>query len=118
MDDIFKNQISNDLNNVFLNTDEFADPHNINGIDGVKCIIDTYRTSALRPGLSRFEGNEKDTMMLFISEANWPGNVVNGTIVPSVPAFRQVITVDLVRWRIVNLDLFNGMYEILLEAVK
>lgn len=118
MDDIFKNQILSDLKNVFLDQNKFADPHNINGIDGVKCVVDSDTTQSLRSGMGRFEGAEKETIMLFVTIADWPGNVVNGVIKPSVPAYNQLITLDGARWRIKKSDPFNGMYELLLEAVK
>jgi hypothetical protein len=110
----FKSQILNDLNNVFLNTNEFADVHNINGTDGVTCVIDSDITQSLRPGLGRFEGEEKESIMLFITEANWLVSVKDD----NPPAYDQLVTVDQVRWRIKKADLFNGLYELLLEAIE
>ena len=119
MSDLFKAQLANDLTNVFLNPDEFAEPHNINGIDGINCVIDSDTTQSLRPGLGRFDGTEKETMMLFVAEADWSGNgspVADWQSKP--PAYRQQITVDFIRWIIKNADIFNGLYELTLEAVK
>lgn len=119
MSNLFKTQILNDLANVFLNPNEFAEPHNINGVDGVICVIDTDTTQALRPGLGRFEGMEKESIMLLITEVNWPGGVVNGVITPGKsPVYNQTVTVDSVRYRIKRSDLFNGLYELPLEAIK
>lgn len=36
----FKTQIAQDISSVFINADEFADTHNIDGVD-VVCVIDT-----------------------------------------------------------------------------
>lgn len=108
----FKTQVQNDLTGVFLNSNEFADPHNINGVDGVICVIDSDITQALRPGLGRYEGAEKEKMTLFISVADW------ARCSQKEPAYNQIVSVDKVQYRIKNDDLFNGLYELSLEAVK
>ena len=119
MNDAFKTQLANDLTSIFLNANEFADPHNVNGVTGINCIIDSDTTQSTRPGLGRFEGSEKETTMLFITESDWSGN---GSPVADwqlkTPAYRQQVTVDSIRWIIKKADLFNGLYELTLEAVK
>jgi len=109
MSDLFKSRIINDLANVFLNPNEFADLHNINGVDGVACVVDDNSAQPLRAGLERFDGVEKETIMLFISEANWQGKP---------PAYNQLLSIDMERYRIKKSNIFNGLYEISLEGLK
>lgn len=105
----FQTQVANDLSNVFMNLNEFADAHNINGVDGVICVIDYDDTMALRPGLGHYDGSFKETVMLFIKVSDWQWEQ---------PADKQLVILDLIRYRIKEAHEFNGLYEILLEAVK
>ena len=109
MDSPFKMQLQNDLTNVFMNSEEFAETHNINGVDGVTCVIDTDLTQALRPGLGKYEGTFKETITLYIKEIDMQSKP---------PAYNQFVTVDKNRYKVNRADLFNGLYEISLEAVK
>jgi len=109
MNSLFQDQLVADLNKVFLNLNEFAEMHNINGIE-VSCIIDTDSTQPLRAGIAKYDGTFKETIMLFISESNLPNE--------PKPAYNQRIIVDKHNYRIMHVDLNNSLYEILLEAIK
>lgn len=47
----FKDTVSKDVQNVFLNIDEFADRHELNGRD-VVCLIDTDATNPAKQSVS------------------------------------------------------------------
>lgn len=103
----FQTQVENDLD-VFFNLSEFATPHNINGTDGVTCILEEEDIRSLRPGLSRFEGTYKDTLLLQIKQSDWQWGD---------PVYNDLTTVDNVQYTIRNVALVGGQYEILLQAV-
>jgi hypothetical protein len=111
MNSQFQTQLQNDLAKVFLNLEEFAETHNVEGIGEVACVVDTDSTQALRPGLNRYDGTFKETIMLFIRESD----VIS---LPNQPAYNQQIILDKNRYRIKQVDLYNGLYEMILEAVK
>lgn len=110
MNNIFKAQILSDLSKVFLNPNEFADLHNINGVEGITCVIDGGLTESLRSGIGRFDGTEKETITLAVAESDWPTE--------KTPAYNQLVTVDLARYRIKSVNSNNGLYEIVMEAIK
>jgi len=103
----FQDQMAADLD-VFFNLNEFGEPHNINGKDGVVCILEKEDIGTLRPGLGRFEGTSKDLLLLMIKQSDW---------IWGEPVYNQNLTVDKVRYRLKKIDLVGGSYELLLGAV-
>jgi hypothetical protein len=105
MKDYFESDL-NSSSSIFFNQDEFAEEHNINGVDGVVCIFDKQSAQALRPDFSRNEGIFKGTATLFIREID----------LAKKPVYHQYIVVDKNRYTIEHSNLLNGLYEILLGA--
>ncbi len=119
MNNLFKTQIQADLKKVFLNENEFADLHNINGVDGIACVIDGGITESLRPGLGRFDGSEKETITLAVAESDWLGDpVTRVSWQEKPPVYNQLVTIDSVRYRIKSVNSNNGLYEISMESIK
>lgn len=119
MNNAFKAQILKDLTHVFLNPNEFADPHNINGVDGINCVIDGGLTESLRPGIGRFDGSIKETITLAVAESDWFGDPLNREKwQEKPPTYDQLVILDSVRYKIKSVDSNNGLYEIVMEAYK
>ncbi len=106
---VFQDQLNADLA-VFFNQNEFAGPHNINGVDGIICIIEEEDIkSLLRSGLQRFEGAYKNTILLQIKESDWQWDE---------PVYNDLADVDNVKYTIKNVALVGGEYEMLLQAIE
>ncbi len=106
MDSPFQQQMSADLDEAFFDTNIFAEKHNIDGQD-YDCIIDTDVSQSLTPATDRREGTYTDKITLFVRQKDLPGE----------PTYDQMITVDNVQYRIINVNTFGGMYEITLEEI-
>jgi hypothetical protein len=106
MDSPFQQQMSADLDEAFFDTDIFAEMHNIDGQD-YACIIDTDVSQPLTPATDRREGTYTDKIMLFVRQKDLPGE----------PEYDQMMAIDNIRYRIINVNTFGGVYEITLEAV-
>jgi hypothetical protein len=105
---IFQDQMNRDLD-VFFNTNEFAGPHNINGTNGVICILEEEDIRSLRPGLSRFEGTYKNTLLLQIKKSDWQWDE---------PVYNDLVTVDNIQYTLRSTALVGGQYEMLLQAIE
>jgi hypothetical protein len=103
----FQDQMTADLG-VFFNMNEFAGPHNINGVAGVICILEEEDIGSLRPGLGAFQGTFKDNLLLQICQSLWEWDE---------PTYNDFVTVDSARYRIKKSALVAGKYDLLLEAV-
>jgi hypothetical protein len=107
----FSDTLTSDLASVFLNFDEFAEPHQINGASGVACILDVPTNEPMvKKGYSRYEGFGKSTITLFIRESDLPDS---GSVLS-----RKLISVDKADYRILDSISNVGLYELTLEAVK
>jgi hypothetical protein len=106
MNDALKELLNSDVSAVFLC--DFADLHNIDGTEGVPCVIDTDVTQGFKSDTTRYDGTFKNKITLFIAESFFAKK----------PAYSQVISVDKARYRVISADLAGGMYEIVIEAVK
>lgn len=103
----FSDALESDLTAVFLNFDEFAEPHQINSTSDVACILDD-KNEPMKKGFVRYEGTGKSTATLFIRKSDLSGSVVS----------HKLISVDKVNYHIVDSALDAGLYELTLEAVN
>jgi hypothetical protein len=101
----FSEQLDADIDNVFFNLDEFAQPHRINDKSGVACIFDTGN-EPIQSGFKRYDGTEKATATLYVREADMTDN----------SDIRALITVDGVQYRIAGKSSDNGILGLTLEA--
>ncbi len=78
----FKNAIKKDIKGVFLNFDEFADNHIVNG-QNVVCVIDTAETAEKPNGSGNFvhEGVFLNTITLYIATADIDVKPVEGELI-------------------------------------
>ena len=92
---------------MFFDTDVFAESHDIDG-KSTDCTIDTDVSQALTPSTDRREGTYTAKIILFVRANDLPGE----------PVYDQIMTVDGVQYRAINVNLFGGMWEITLEAIS
>lgn len=102
----FQDQMSVDIDKIFFNPNEYGEDHNIDGTDLIS-ILDTDVSQSLNPSTERREGTYTDKLMLFVRQKDLKGE----------PTYDQMMVVDNVRYRIINVNLYSGVYEITLEAV-
>ena len=104
----FQDQIAEDLN-VFLNTDEFAEMHAINGTE-MACTIDSddlQKNSAVKIYSTDPSSGYKSHMMIFVRAAVYGPR----------PAIGGILTFDKFKKRIVDVKEMNGIYTIEVEAI-
>jgi len=100
-----KDQIADDIENVFLNTDEFATTHVINGIT-MPCVVNDdlllERSDAAAQGVYLGE------KLIFI----------NASLLPGKPAIGGRFTFDGKPYTVINVVENMGMFELRLKANK
>ena len=78
----FKDFVAKDIVSTFINADEFAEAHNINGVDGIICVIDSdiiqERNSQSYSEYS--EGVFQTQVMVFVAASELPERPVKGEI--------------------------------------
>ena len=75
----FKDAIKNDVKTVFINQDEFAEIHSVNGAD-VSCIIDKDITAGRDGREVNFEGVFVNTLTIYVSSTDMDPRPVEGEI--------------------------------------
>lgn len=103
----FKDAVNADINNVFINALEFAEPHNING-KLINCVVDD---DILEERLSRtnqeyFDGVFKHRRLVFV-EANE---------LPHVPVVGELFRLDGKRYTVANVAENMGVLDITIES--
>lgn len=88
----------------FINMDEFAEDHQING-ETIKCVVDTdiFDERSTMAG-DRSSGVFKDTISIFIKISDI-----------EKPLIDEMMTVDYEHYRVVEVKENMGMYEIVLS---
>lgn len=97
----FKDAVANDVMAVFLNEDEFADVHEING-ERVSCVIDTDLTNGAGANL---EGVFVNTLNVYVRE----GDI-------DTPVEGAILSVDGSMHLVRSVSVENGMLVIAAEA--
>nr|DAM69331.1 MAG TPA: ATP-binding sugar transporter [Caudoviricetes sp.] len=83
----FKEMVFGDIDNVFLNLEEFADPHNLNGTDCVAILQDISVAESLSTGAGTtqtYPGIYGSRMQVNCKKSD----------LPEVPVTDQVFTID------------------------
>lgn len=103
----FKQQLEKDNAQVFINTEEMADYHKVNGQDK-KCILDEVQRNKTGAGKSsadtRQKGYQTITHLLFITLQE----------LGFVPEVRRTIDIDNNSYEITGVEIWNNMVEITL----
>lgn len=108
----FKDQIAKDINNVFMNLEEFSDIHNVNGID-MPCQIDNnelvdrekryqYKRSLYADGVYLKE------LLIYVKASDFGG----------LPSIGRVVTFDGKAYTVSDAIDEGGIYSLSLEANK
>lgn len=105
----FKSQVKSDIKDVFINTDEFADTHTINGTE-MPAVIDENELlkRQLKSNLTAGAAIYKRTTLLYVAASDF-GNL---------PGIGREVTVDGRTFRVTDSLSEGGMYSIHLEAMK
>ena len=101
----FKDAVAKDIA-AFLNIDEFAEPHNLNGRD-VVCIVDKDLTDPYKQTVSRsLEGIFVDAIIIYVRPENMERR----------PVENDLLYLDDNLYFVVNLSVENGLYVITAEV--
>ena len=76
----FKDQIKQDLSDVFLNLDEFADLHRIEGNEVTVVIDSDIMTKLSKIGDNRIHGMDEADMVIMGKASDLPGNLDPGRL--------------------------------------
>lgn len=99
----FKEQLALDEENVFNNTDEFGELHNIDGTPDIPCDLETVNVSA-----SSFLVGHDITKCLIISVALFPGELF----------FERHVTIDGVGYQVGDFKSYPSHHEIYLSRYQ
>lgn len=105
---LFKDQLTRDVENVFLNVDEFSEIHNIDGTD-MKVIIDTNELIERQQSATAGDGIFSDHILIYVSVAEYGTKPKQGKllVLDSKKTYRIVKCIDE-----------GGIYSMELEANK
>lgn len=105
----FKRMVKSDIRNVFINSEEFADMHMINGVE-MAAVIDENELlqRQLKSKLTSGAAVYKRTTLLYVAASEYG----------PLPAIGREIVVDGRPFRVTDSLSEGGMYSIHLEALK
>lgn len=106
----FKDIVSSDLEKIFLNQDEFADYHTINGKTMVVLVDDNEMIEREKrvPMRDVMDGTYSRTLMLYVAS----------NVFGPLPAVGRLLNLDGKNYHIVDAVDENGIYSISLKAVR
>lgn len=99
----FKNAVEKDVKAVFINPDEFADYHSLNG-NQVRCIVDTDVTDAYKGG--NIDGVFVNTLTIFVATEDIEPRPVEG----------ELLELDEKTYFVRKVGFEDGIYSIVVEA--
>ena len=104
----FKEFVATDISQTFINGDEFAEPHNINGVDDIMCVIDDdiIQERSSYSYSEYAEGVFQSQKMVFVSVADLPERPVKG----------ELFRLDGELYQVFECVENNGMLEITIQA--
>ncbi len=105
----FKEQLKVDNRNVFLNPEEFADIHTINGKD-MPCSVDNYELLEREKHLKgeHSDGVYKKQLMIFVNAEDFG----------ALPAIGRLVTFDKKSYVVTDAVDESGIYSITMELNK
>lgn len=101
----FKNAVKKDVKSVFINHDEFAESHTIDGVS-VVCIVDKDITDGRDGREINFEGVFLNTLTIYVSTADIENRPVEG----------QYIDFDGETYHVLNVSDEDGILAIIVEV--
>ena len=102
----FKQAVSNDISAVFLNQDEFADPHTIDGQPMTVMIDDNELVEREKRMKSNMDGIHARQVLIYVSAAEFG----------PLPAQGRLLKLDGKRYTVLDATEEGGVYAITLEA--
>ena len=101
----FKNAVKKDVESVFINHDEFAESHTIDGVR-VVCIVDKDITAGRDGREVNFDGVFVNTLTIYVSTSHIENRPVEG----------QYIDLDGETYRVMNVSDEDGILAIIVEV--
>lgn len=89
----FKDAIKNDVKKTFINLDEFADTHKLNGVN-VSCIIDKDLTQETAARNRDLEGVFLNTVTVYVAASDLTARPVEGELLKIDGSFHLVQSVS------------------------
>lgn len=105
---LFKDQLAQDIDNVFLNNEEFSDVHIVDGKE-MKVIIDTNELIERQSSATAGDGIYADHILIYVSVADYGTKPKQGKL---------LILDNKKTYRIVKCIDEGGIYSLELEANK
>ena len=104
----FKDVMRSDINDAFLFAGEFAEPHTINGVEMVALIDDMEHIEREKKMKSTMDGIFARQILIYVKAEDFG----------SLPAEKDLVTLDGKRYAVVDATDEDGVYTITLEANK
>ena len=102
----FKDTIAKDIKAVFINVDEFADEHELNG-KKVRCVVDKDITAAAKDTMANpLEGVFLNAVTIYVDAKDMDRKPVEG----------ELLSLDRKRYIVRNVSVEDGMLVILAEV--
>lgn len=102
----FKDAISNDVKAVFINLDEFADKHDLNGCE-VACIVDKDLTTGVNDTIANpLEGVFLNTITIYVDAKDLERKPVEG----------EILRLDKERYIVRSVSVEEGILVIVAEV--
>lgn len=98
----FKDAVAADITKVFLNADEFAETHELNGVE-IPLVIDT---SIIAEGANNLEGVFLNTKTLYVSAED----------IDPAPVEGEILTLDGDVYLVRRVSIEQGVLNIIIEA--
>lgn len=102
----FKQAVNNDISAVFLNEDEYADPHTIDGVTMSVLIDDIELVEREKRMKSNMDGIHARQVLIYVSASEFG----------SLPAQGRLLKLDGKRYTVLDATEEGGVYAITLEA--
>ena len=98
----FKNDVKNDIGSVFFNSDEFAEPHTVNGGKMLISIDEAELSRRTNKGSSYEEGIHKKELLFYVAAAAFG----------KLPKINSQLTIDNGSFLVVDTKSESGVYAI------
>ncbi len=103
----FKECVEADLSEVFINLDEFAETHTLEGVE-LPCVVSIDKTAHQERGKKTFEGLHGNFVTLYVKKAD----------MPRVPKQGENIKLDNKRYKVESCRDDMGLLSITLESYR
>lgn len=104
----FKDLVRNDIENIFMNADEFAETHNIDGKDMVVMVDNNEMLEREKRYKALEDGIFRKQVLFYVSAVKFG----------RLPAIGKIMVFDKKQYKVTDAIREGGVYSISLEAAK